>query len=121
MYRTLYYIKKAVFTLFAVTFLLSVGATFTSVYTLEKIEDIESAITSSPAIKDVAVSTDTSVSYCVKAYNGIIGVYDLSGSLMYTVEVYIKTLPASDRALLEKGIYASSYGELLEILGDYTA
>ena len=120
MFKTLYYTRKIILTLFVATFLLAFGAAVTSVYTLERYESVSSAPTQNEAIiKDTY--SDSAVGYFVKEYNGIIGVYDFSNELMYTVEVYVKTLPAKDREMLKEGIYADSYGEILEILGDYTA
>ena len=118
MFRSFYYIKKIIFTIFVSTFLLALGAALTSVYTLERYEAITVG-----SINDTFAGGDATVSvgYCVKEQDGIIGVYDSSNELMYTVEVYVKTLPAKDREILRKGIYADSYGEVLEILGDYTA
>ena len=119
MWKTLYYIRKSIFTVFIATVLIALGAALTSVYTLERYEAVSAEGLYDTNIKDVVAENDA-VCYYVKEYDGIIGVYDLSGELMYTVEVYIKTLPEADRALLAEGLRADSYGELLEILGDYT-
>lgn len=122
MLKTFYYIKKIIFTVFVTSFLLSIGATVTSVYLLESYSTMASVGDKAGSEdNNVSVSEPVEVHYSVKEYNGIIGVYDLSGELMYTVEVYTKTLPTRDRELLKKGIVADSYEELLDILGDYTA
>ena len=120
MYKTIYYIRKLVFTVFVATFLLALGAALTSVYTLERYESTSAgAICGVPSATD-AKSEQIKINYCVKECDGIIGVYDASDELMYKVEVHVKTLPERDRELLKSGILADSYGEVLEILGDYT-
>jgi len=122
MWKTIYYIRKSIFTLFIATFFIAVGAALTSVYTLERYEAESMGNVLNVGITDTSDDgIRYSVGYCVRECDGIIGVYDLSGELMYTVEVYTKTLPERDRVLLREGIHADSYGELLQILGDYTA
>ena len=121
MLKFIYYIRKAFFTFIIVTFLLALGATFTSVHAVTKIE----ALRTTDCFNNTAVNTPIEApamkGYCIKEANGIIGIYGPMGDLMYTVEVYIKTLPIKDREMLKKGIFADSYGELIEILGDFTA
>lgn len=118
---TLYYIKKTIFTLFIAAILIAFGASITAMAALDKYTSLESTISSVSVGKDNSASIEAEEKYVVKAYEGIIGIFDGENDLLYTVDVYIKTLPAKDRALLEKGIYADSHEELLEILGDYTA
>ena len=121
MFRSLYYTRKIIFTVFVATFLLAFGAAITSVYTLEQYESVSVITKCDTPVGNTQTSEPEKIGYCIKEYNGMIGVYDASSELMYTVEVYVKTLPARDRELLMDGIRADSYGEVLEILGDYTA
>lgn len=62
--------------------------------------------------------TENEKSYEVKEYNGRIGVFE-DNSLLYTVDVYVFTLPKSDQKLLSDGIKADSKEELNEILEEY--
>ena len=117
----MYYIRKVVFTVFVTSFLLAFGATLTSVYTLEKYESTATGADYGPAAGVTEPIESHGGKYRIAEHEGVIGVFDSSGELMYTVEVYVKTLPAGDRELLKIGIHANSYGEALEILGDYTA
>jgi hypothetical protein len=55
----------------------------------------------------------------VAAHDGIIGLFDASGALLKTVNVYLMTLPEADRAALTVGIPARDWEEALELLGQY--
>ena len=70
---------------------------------------------------DVENTTETVpvAPYLVTSHKGIIGLFDAAGALLKTANVYIMTLPASDRAALEVGIPAGSWAEALQILGMY--
>lgn len=54
--------------------------------------------------------------YLIAEQNGIIGLFDASGALLKSVNVFVMTLPASDREALAVGIPASSWEEALAIL-----
>ena len=95
--------------------LIAVGAAITATNALEKCRKLENEKTLSEVLKVV----EADESFYIKEYGEIIGVFDSNGELLYTVEVYIKTLPAPDRALLKKGIAAAGSEELYKILGDY--
>jgi len=58
--------------------------------------------------------------YTVKSYEGRIGVFE-NGELSYLLDVYVNTLPKTDRRLLEEGVVAYSEEELRDIIEDYTA
>ena len=60
------------------------------------------------------------VMYVVKEYEGIIGVF-LPGSdvPIQLLDVFVETLPASDRALLAKGISVTGKAALQSLLEDY--
>lgn len=96
--------------------LIAVGAAITATNALEKCRSFENERSTVEVSKET-----TDEAFYIKEYGEIIGVFDSSGELLYTVEVYTKTLPASDRALLKRGISAGSREELYEILGDYDA
>ena len=57
--------------------------------------------------------------YLVAAYEGMIGVFDATGALLKTANVYIMTLPESDQSALEVGIPADSWAEALRLLDMY--
>lgn len=57
--------------------------------------------------------------YLVATHEGIIGLFDASGALLKTANVYIMTLPEADREALTVGIPAGDWAEALEILGRY--
>ena len=63
--------------------------------------------------------TSPAAPYLVAAHNGIIGLFDASGALLKTVNVYLMTLPEADRAALTVGIPARDWEEALELLGQY--
>ena len=57
--------------------------------------------------------------YLVAAHEGIIGLFDASGALLRTVNVYIMTLPEADRAALSVGIPTGDWAEALHLLEMY--
>ena len=60
------------------------------------------------------------VEYTIKAYQGKIGVFAKDDKLIRVIEVYVKTLPKADRAMLEKGFIICGDLELNSIIEDYT-
>lgn len=74
------------------------------------------------SIKDVSIpvieTSDEKTYYEVKEYNGKIGVFE-NGSMVYTLDVYVFTLPEGDKKLLSVGIRADSQEELYRILEEY--
>ena len=110
-----YYIKKAIFTGAVTASLIAIGGAATAMAAIEKYSNIEKELFS----QAISNTVQTEESYVVKDVDGLIGVFDSDGRLLYTLDVYTKTLPAADRALLKKGISASNRKELYEILGDY--
>ena len=69
------------------------------------------------------VNRDTETSdnmFMLKAYNGIIGVFNEHGELTDIIEVDIKSLPRQDQTMLETGIWAASHQELASLIEDYT-
>jgi hypothetical protein len=58
--------------------------------------------------------------YLVAERDGIIGLFDASGELIQTVNVFVMTLPETDREALAVGIPASSWQEACEMLGRYS-
>lgn len=111
------YIRKAVFTVYLSIALISTGSAIAAAITLERQATPDNTILSSEAVSEVKRDEI----YYIKEHGEVIGVFDGEGELLFTVEVYVKTLPAADRALLKKGIAARDREELYEILGDYDA
>lgn len=56
--------------------------------------------------------------FTLKEYNGKIGVYQ-NDSLVYTLDVYIFTLPEKDKKLLNDGITFSNIEELYMAIEEY--
>ena len=117
---TYYLARRIAFTAFFSVALIALGAALSAVSALDKYGAIIKEIDSITA-KSVSVDTEEEQCFFVRAHDGIIGVFSTDGELEYTLEVYVKTLPETDRHLLEKGIFAKSKAELLEILADYDA
>lgn len=56
--------------------------------------------------------------YCLKDYNGKIGIFK-NDALVYTLDVYIFTLPEEDKKLLSEGIEVSNKEELYDLIELY--
>ena len=56
--------------------------------------------------------------YTLKDYNGKIGIYQ-NDSLVYTLDVYVFTLPEKDKKLLNEGITFSNIEELCSAIEEY--
>lgn len=82
-----------------------------------KLEKIASPKNDTGVLPVINISEDND-NYEVKEYNGRIGVFE-DGSLLYTLDVYVFTLPKSDQKLLSDGIKAESKEELNRILEEY--
>lgn len=69
---------------------------------------------------DTAPETNAPVaSYLLTEHNGVIGVFDASGELVRTLNVFVMTLPEAERAALQVGIPAYSYEEMLHLVQQY--
>lgn len=68
-------------------------------------------------IKDEATAKKE-IYYVLKEYNGKIGVYE-NESLIYTLDIYVFTLPEVDKQLLKDGIIVSTKEKLYELIEDY--
>jgi diguanylate cyclase (GGDEF)-like protein len=55
-----------------------------------------------------------------KEYENKIGIFDTSGRLLRSIDIYTKTLPKADRALLREGIELRSEAELISLIEDYS-
>lgn len=66
--------------------------------------------------------TDASnaVLFIAKEYEEKIGIFDTAGRLLQTIDIYTKTLPKTDRALLREGIELRSEAELISLIEDYS-
>ena len=60
------------------------------------------------------------VLFIAKEYEEKIGIFDTSGCLVQTIDIYTKTLPKTDRALLREGIELRSEDELISLIEDYS-
>lgn len=63
---------------------------------------------------------ENSVTYIVKDFNGNVAVFskNVMDHPFRVTNVYTKSLPAKDRAMLESGVEAENEGELNELLED---
>lgn len=81
--------------------------------------------TSEKDTDNIAVDPNTDIKkidtyYIVKDYNGNIAVFESDKDAPFRItEVRVSELPSADKALLEKGIQASTQEELNRILEDY--
>ena len=75
--------------------------------------------TSPPADTEASAAPLPASPYLVAAHDGVIGIFDATGALLKTANVYIMTLPESDRSTLEVGIPAGSWAEALRLLDMY--
>ena len=57
--------------------------------------------------------------YLVAAREGVIGIFDATGALLRSINVYIMTLPEADREALSVGIPAEDWEEALGLLEAY--
>ena len=109
--------KRIYFTIFVSVSLIALGATASSMTALDRYEAIVEKVNVLDA-GYVSITADTE-GFIVREHQGIIGIFKSDGNLEYTVDVYVKALPASDRMLLSEGIFAKDKAELLDILEDY--
>ena len=70
-------------------------------------------------IEEEAGSVSPTALYMLTVYNGMIGVFDASGELVRTINVFVMTLPDEEQAALAVGIPAYSEGELLPLIERY--
>ena len=59
--------------------------------------------------------------WIVREYRGQIGIFSEDDTLVKTINVYIKTLPETDRILLKEGIRVTSERQLYSIIEDYSS
>lgn len=73
----------------------------------------ESPETQPPAEETTAAPASL---YLIAEQNGIIGLFDASGALLRSLNVFVMTLPEADREALEVGIPVASWEEAVDIL-----
>ena len=77
---------------------------------------------SSQEISEIASSSMLENVYTLREYKGHIGVFENDDSTpIQEIDVLVRNLPASDRALLAKGIVARNSAELRSLLEDYSS
>ncbi|MBO5511820.1 MAG: hypothetical protein J6B24_08820 [Clostridia bacterium] len=76
----------------------------------------QSPETQAPAEPETAVPPSL---YLIAEHNGIIGLFDASGELLQSVNVFVMTLPEAEREALAVGIPAWSWSEAVEMLDRY--
>ena len=115
-----YLARRIIFSSFVSVALIAFGAALSAASALDKYSALinEAEVYS---VKSVSTTTEVDECFLVREHEGIIGVFTSDGEYLYAIEVYVKTLPEADRALLASGIHAKNKAELLEILGDYNA
>ena len=65
-------------------------------------------------------SAPPAVLFIAREYEEKIGIFDTDGRLIQTIDIYTKTLPKTDRALLREGIELRSEDELISLIEDYS-
>ena len=81
---------------------------------------LDSQVSSLIQIQDEQETTAQEEIFMLKEYNGIIGVFNESGTLTDIIEVEIKSLPRQDQTMLGTGIWAFSRQELAALIEDFT-
>ena len=61
----------------------------------------------------------SATAYTLTEHNGLIGIFDASGALVRTLNVFVMTLPEAEREALRVGIPAYSYEEMLRLAQQY--
>ncbi len=86
----------------------------------DKTEEITLPIHQSPETQaPPADTTAPTALYLLAEHEGVIGVFDASGELLRTINVFVMTLPEVDRAALEVGIPAYSWQEMCDLAAKY--
>ena len=73
-----------------------------------------------PSITPDSPSKEEAEGWIVKEYEGKIGIFQADGTLIYTIDTYVKTLPEADRRLLGEGLTVQTRSELNAIIEDYS-
>lgn len=81
-------------------------------------EQISAETEAVPPAAEAALETGTA--YSLRNYKGWIGIYH-GEELLCCSEILVDTLPDSDRTLLETGIEAQSWDNLLLLLEDFSS
>ena len=89
------------------------------VETVIKTEEVYIFVEHTENLPETTISED--VLFIVKEYQEKIGVFDTSGRLLSTIDIYTKTLPKTDIALLKEGIKLRSEAELHSLIEDYSS
>ena len=108
-----YYIKPIL--IFSIILIISLS--FFYMLTAKKIEKSQNEQEQNndiPAFEE----TNPETIYLIKDFNGKIGIFE-NDALIYTLDVYIFSLPQKDQKLLSEGISVSSKEELYEIIEEY--
>ena len=111
-----YYLKPI--TIFSI--ILIVSLLFFYLLTSNKIEKTYSENNNIDEENDIPAfeETKTETLYLIKEFNGKIGIFE-NDALIYTLDVYIFTLPKKYQKLLSEGISVSSKEELYKIIEEY--
>ena len=78
----------------------------------------QSPETQAPAETETIPEISAAV-YTLTEHNGVIGVFDAAGELVRVLNVFVMTLPETDREALQVGIPAYSYEEMLRLAAQY--
>ena len=113
--------KSLIFTLAIV--LLAITLVYFSFSSLldRKVNELENKYTQNtlPVFKETTDTENPVQSvYTLKEFNGKIGVFK-DGDFQYQVDIYMFSLPETDKKLLQQGIIASTEQELNDIISSY--
>lgn len=116
--------KIFIFSIFIVTLLIITSIVICYLMLNESVsEKMSQAITPQAPIEDndinvEAIKPTPEPFYELKDYNGKIGIYE-DDSLIYTLDVFIFTLPQADQLLLKDGIIVTSKVDLMNLIEEY--
>ena len=81
---------------------------------------VNSYITETQIVPDITTEMTSKATFLVKEHMGRIGVY-CENKLLDVIDIYTKTLPEADRAMLIEGIKVGSLSELNALIEDYNS
>ena len=114
-----YAITMLTILLCSVFYLLSILKRISTMPPSEKIEYVY--ISQEPTTPPVEIPDEnTDSGWIVKEHNGKIGIFKKNGTLIQTIDTYVKTLPKADQALLGEGFEIQTQSELNSVIEDYS-
>ena len=82
-------------------------------------EPTEDTVETGEPTEDTVETDAPAAMYLLTAYNGVIGVFDASGDLVRTINVFVMTLPKAEQEALAVGIPAYTHEEMCALAEQY--